>query len=306
MSPRLRACATLLLGVGLVAGCDDEPSTVAPEGLEVALAAGSAGGPQVESAIPTAIEAAITRTLPRVERLARARGVEVAPVLAHWLGNAGDATVGGTLVVFQDRGNKRIEIDKNTGVEWVPGDPRRGGRTNIQYAVSPVSAPPVSAAATEAAIDRAMATWNATTRCSDLLIEKTSIPLADIWHAAFVPLGPGVLAVTILFGFPDGSGGFTDLDGDRNIDYAFALILYSSDFSWAIDGNIDVETVALHEAGHGLSQDHFGKGFITLANGRVHLAPRAVMNAAYTGVQQSLTGTDLAGHCGLWGSWPNG
>ncbi len=31
----------------------------------------------------------------------------------------------------------------------------------------------------------------------------------------------------------------------------------------------------------------------------------AVMNAAYSGVQQGLAGTDSAGHCSIWGSWPN-
>ena len=63
--------------------------------------------------------------------------------------------------------------------------------------------------------------------------------------------------------------------------------------------------MALHETGHGLSQDHFGKLHLTTANGKFHFSPRAVMNAGYTGVQQVLTGSDNAGHCSIWSSWPN-
>ena len=84
-------------------------------------------------------------------------------------------------------------------------------------------------------------------------------------------------------------------------------IYYNSLFTWADDGvsNIDVETVALHEAGHGLSQAHFGKLIQTTSNGKFHFAPRAVMNAGYTGPQRALAGTDHAGHCSIWADWPN-
>lgn len=305
MLSRRHPRATLPLIAGFAVACGGEAPPTAPDAPPPALAARSAPQAQAEAAVEAGIEAAIRGLLPQVERLADSRGVDVAPVLAHWYGKLDEATLGGTLVVFEDRGNKQIRIDQHTGIEWVPNDPRRFGGTSIGYGVFPVAAPPLSAADTEAAIDRAMSTWGSNPRCSNLTIRKVPIPLADIWHAAFLPLGPGVLAVTILFAFIDSNGNFTDLDGDRNLDYALAVTFYSSDFSWAIDANIDVETVALHEAGHGLSQAHFGKGFITLANGRGHLAPRAVMNVVYTGVQQSLTGTDLAGHCSIWGSWPN-
>jgi hypothetical protein len=66
-----------------------------------------------------------------------------------------------------------------------------------------------------------------------------------------------------------------------------------------------VETVALHESGHGLSQAHFGKIFLTNAIGLVHFAPFAVMNPVITRQADELTGSDLAGHCSLWGSWPH-
>ena len=63
-------------------------------------------------------------------------------------------------------------------------------------------------------------------------------------------------------------------------------------FTWADDGvsHFDIETVALHEAGHGLSQGHFGKIHGTVANGKIHFSPRAVMNAAYSGVQRAPDG----------------
>ena len=138
---------------------------------------------------------------------------------------------------------------------------------------------------------------------------------ADITHGGFLagpffdalaPDGSGfILGVTFTFGFVDIAGNFTDIDNNGKLDTAFREIYYNDNFPWAINGNFDVETVALHEAGHGLSQAHFGEAFRTVSNGKLHFDPRAVMNAAYSGVQQSLAGTDNGGHCSIWGSWPN-
>jgi hypothetical protein len=36
-----------------------------------------------------------------------------------------------------------------------------------------------------------------------------------------------------------------------------------------------------------------------------HPTPLAVMNAGLAGVMQELFGTDIGGHCSLWGNWPN-
>ena len=132
---------------------------------------------------------------------------------------------------------------------------------------------------------------------------------ADVSHAGWLPgaffdaIAPGgsgfILGVTFTFTFTGG-----DTNNDGRADTAFREIYYNDNFFWAINGNIDVETVALHEAGHGLSQGHFGSLFLD-NNGNLHLAPAAVMNAAYTGVRQGLEGTDNGGHCSNWGSWPN-
>ena len=99
---------------------------------------------------------------------------------------------------------------------------------------------------------------------------------------------------------------FTDIDNNGRADTAFREIYYDPSFSWADDGtsDIDVETVALHELGHGLSQAHFGKVFVD-KKGNVKFAPKAVMNAVYVGPQPLLLGTDGAGHCANWASWPN-
>jgi hypothetical protein len=101
---------------------------------------------------------------------------------------------------------------------------------------------------------------------------------------------------------------FVDLDGDGKLDATFREIFYNDTFEWGIDVGtdpFDVETVALHEAGHGLSQGHFGKIFVTDANDKLHFAPFAVMNAAISRQAQELEGTDNGGHCSIWAHWPN-
>ena len=65
-----------------------------------------------------------------------------------------------------------------------------------------------------------------------------------------------------------------------------------------------METVALHEFGHGLSQAHFGT--VRLKNdGSLMASPRAVMNALYAGALRAPQGTDVGGHCSNWAAWPN-
>ncbi len=228
----------------------------------------------------------------------------------------------GQTVFFNNRGNRQL------AAHFVPGDPRRGGGTNITYMVDTTEGAidGLTTAQTTAAIDRAMATWDGA-NCSTIPIDGVVSPggdlgvieflnglggspniNADITHTGWLPggiLAPNVIAVTFTFVFINPDDSLTDIDNNNKADVAFREILYNDAFVWAINGNIDVETVALHEAGHGLSQAHFGKLFQTTQNGSFHFAPRAVMNAGYTGVQQGLSGTDSAGHCSIWGSWPN-
>ncbi|MCH7860473.1 MAG: hypothetical protein IH998_02015 [Proteobacteria bacterium] len=132
-------------------------------------------------------------------------------------------------------------------------------------------------------------------------------PAADIVHAGFgtivdpIFLPPPIIAAAFTFIFLPP----TDIDNNGKIDVALREIYYTFNFPWGINTNfpIDVETIALHEAGHGLSQAHFGTLFQTDKNGKFHFSPRAVMNAGYTGVQQQLARTDEGGHCSNWASW---
>jgi hypothetical protein len=233
-----------------------------------------------------------------------AEGASYRVAQAEWLND--DVDNGENVLLFGDVGNKKLDAD------WVPGDPRRGGRTNITYRINDAGgqAGSVTPAQSSPAIDRAMATWNGV-NCS--VIPITKLPgyagpfSADITHNGWVTgLPPGVLGVTFTFIFIAGPGGPpTDIDNNKYADVAARPIFYGQRPDWRINANIDVETVVLHEAGHGLSQAHFGKLFATTSNEKFHFAPRAVMNAGYTGVQQTIGDSDNAGHCANWANWPN-
>ena len=242
----------------------------------------------------------------------------------------GDGDEAGATVISKDLGNKQLAFD------FVPFDTRRtpwsgpvgGPNDDITYAVDMTgdAVPPIgglTGAATTAAIDAAMATWDAET-CSTLPI--TSNPdfgldlgfvafffingqggpaiVADIQHAGWRDLNfaPGVLGATFtLVFFP-----ITDIDNNGKGDTAFREIYYDPSFNWADDGvtNFDVEAVALHEAGHGLSQAHFGNIFVK-NDGSLLRAPAAIMNPFILGQTRTLLGTDVGGHCSNWAQWPN-
>ncbi len=239
-------------------------------------------------------------------------------------------------LTYKDEAGQTVYYNNRTkqlGHHWVPGDPRRGGGTNITWLSDQVdgAATAVSQAGTQAAMARAMETWD-DVNCSSIplvqlpdfgidwgyvqwIVGGGGIPgwYADITHAGwfsfFTVFGAGwgnVLGVTFTYVWVSG-GEYTDIDNNKKLDVAFREIYYNNDFTWGIntDSPIDVETVVLHETGHGLSQGHFGRIFRTEANGMLHFAPRAVMNAAYSGIQQELTGTDNGGHCSIWAHWPN-
>jgi len=242
---------------------------------------------------------------------------------AEYITSLDSANEVGQTVFFNNRGNKQLTA------HFVPADPRRGGASNITYIVDQTegAVDGLTTAQTTAAIDRAMVTWEGV-NCSNIPIVKlpdingldlgvvefqnglggSPFVFADVTHAGWLPggiLSPNVIGVTFTFIFINPDTSPTDIDNNKKADVAFREILYNNAFAWAINGNIDVETVALHESGHGLSQGHFGKAFVTNSNGKLHFSPLAVMNAAYSGVQQGLSGTDNAGHCSIWGSWPN-
>jgi hypothetical protein len=246
---------------------------------------------------------------------------------AEYLTPAESGQVGNT-IFFNDRGNKQLSAD------FVPGL-SLDGSDNVSYYVDQTRpSADLPAAVTSQAIDRAMATWE-NVKCSDLGLTKISSSLsissgfisailgfggstdyvADLVHAGWLPapffdaLAEGgstfILGVTFTIIFTDDDGNPVDTNNDGKIDVAWREIYYNDAFTWRDGGHYDVETIALHEAGHGLSQGHFGKAFLDNGKGKVHFAPRAVMNAAYSGIQRTINGTDNGGHCSIWANWPN-
>jgi hypothetical protein len=234
----------------------------------------------------------------------------------------------GKTIYFRDVGNKQLEAD------FVPGQ-SLDGTDNVSFYVDqtrPSAVLPVEA--TTAAIVRAMNTWDGVT-CSDLgmyqVPSSSTIKTgfisallgyggsgdytADVVHSGWLPasffdaIAPDgstyILGVTFTIIFTDDAGNPTDIDNNKKADVAWRETYYNDAFTWKIGNHYDVETIALHESGHGLSQAHFGKAFVDNGSGKLHFAPRAVMNAAYSGIQTSIEKTDNAGHCSNWASWPN-
>ena len=265
--------------------------------------------------------------------------------VVEYITSGHDEQIGRT-VFFKFTGDKRLEE------HFVPGDPRRGGLTDISWINDWSEGSTTSGlgpAQTAAAIRRAMETWNLQKCATIPLIDfgDTNLDLgvvqyilnfggstsvaADITHAGWVPpeffdtLVPGggdlILAVTFTFWFVDLNGDITDIDGNGLLDVSFREIYYNDSQNWGIDAPVwgpppnvpnsppqppvDVETIALHEIGHGLSLDHWGKAFQDAGNGMVHLAPFALMNPVLWALQQDLEGTDMAAFCGVWSSWPS-
>lgn len=245
---------------------------------------------------------------------------------AQYLASGESGQIGRT-VYFNDVGNKQLEED------FVPGLSLDETDAISYYIDETRPSDDLPVAVTSAAIDRAMQTWDGV-KCSTLgLFRVPSDPsistgfvsalfgfggsfdyVADLVHAGWLPadffdlLAPDgsefILGVTFTIIFTDDDGNPVDTDGNGKVDVAWREIYYNDAFLWADGNHYDVETIALHESGHGLSQAHFGKAFTTNSNGKLHFAPRAVMNAAYSGIQTEIKGSDNGGHCSNWASWP--
>lgn len=231
----------------------------------------------------------------------------------------------GRTLIFGDYGNKQLSVDFSPLLKL-------NGTTDISYYINLLDlTEDVSNSTTEDAVQRAANTWEAV-NCSEIGLYRipssdrfgiiatlfgfggfTPDYIADVNHVGWMPgsffdlLAPGgsnfILGVTFTFIFVDGNGEPLDTNGDGKIDSALAEIYYNDNFPWNDGEDFDIETVALHEMGHGLSQAHFGKGFIK-NSGEIQISPRAVMNAIYFGSLATLQGTDNAGHCGIWEGWP--
>lgn len=261
--------------------------------------------------------------------------IEVIPYMAEYF-TVGNSDEVGNTIFFNSRGNNQLLAD-------FPIDPWYldliDGTNDISYYVdnSRPSDDIKNVSVSNAAIDRAMNTWGGVNCANGLaIIERPYNPalktgvfagerfrppyidpvigwVADVVHAGWMPPNffnlffPGgsenILGVTITY--------ITGLDEDNNgkPDVWFREIYYNDYFKWG-NGGYDVETVALHETGHALSQSHFGKAFArgtdpTDPKWKFHFAPRAVMNASYSGIQTNIRKTDNRTHCNIWGEWPN-
>lgn len=266
-------------------------------------------------------------------------GINARLYTVQYITTADSGQFGGTIFA-RNVGNKQL------GSHWVPGDPRRYGVNDIFWTTDQVDESSwVPLKDSTAAIDRAMNTWQGVS-CS--AIPLTNVPdygfdwgyvqwslnlggypgwLADITHAGWLPapffdsIAPPngseyILGATFTFIWTE-DGTPTDIDRNGNYDVAFREIYYNDAFEWSTEGpawydpEVDVETIALHEVGHGLSQAHFGKMFVDASDpeppysiSHLHFAPRAVMNSVYWDAQRELLSSDVGGHCSIWASWP--
>lgn len=229
----------------------------------------------------------------------------------------------GRTIFFMNVGHKKLASDFVPDLAY-----SLDGTTDITYYIDenrPSLDLPIIQ--TTPAIQRAMATWDNLT-CSNLNMfqlpysgVQTGFVAAllgfggsfdyfgDIMHCGWLPReffdildvdgGDYILGVTFTIIFTD-----SDFDKNKKADVAWREIYYNDNFSWRIGDHYDVETIALHEAGHGLSQGHFGQAFLDEGSDKLHFSPRSVMNAAYSGIQINIEKTDKAGHCSNWGNWP--
>ena len=328
----------LVLAVVLVGCMTDEPGVPAPTS--------STSGPlmlQKKAAAPAAVTSGLTGAdmLTALNVQLAEQGQACRVLMMEYITSPRSDQVG-TTIFSKDVGNKQLSA------HWVPFDPNRRGDRYITYAIDHTEGTAtggVTAAQTEASIDHAMGTWNSQT-CSTIPIVKVDLGNLDLgyvqyltgfggvpgWGADITDAGwlPGaffdviatdgsqyILGVTFTFIWTDG-GNPTDIDNNGKADVAFREIYYNNAFAWSISGpewydpEIDVESIVLHETGHGLSQAHFGKMFVDASDKEppysikhLHFAPRAVMNAVYWDTQRQLLGPDVGGHCSIWASWPN-
>ena len=223
---------------------------------------------------------------------------------------------------------------------WVAGDPRRAADgNNITYLVDQsdgATASGLTNAQTEAALDRALTTWN-----GDKCLKKTNIIkradsgadpdifdsffgfggfgdpfLADIVEAGWLPKaffdavggpggGNGILAFSVSFIFTDDLGNPTDINGDNNLDTALNEVYYNDNFGnpgGTRAGNpwgINILLPGIDVETVGLHENGHSLGI-----GHFGPPPDAVMNPVYAGIRQTPLAIDDAGMCAVWGSWP--
>ena len=239
--------------------------------------------------------------------------------------------------IGQGRPSNRIHAQE---FRWVANDPRRlADGENITYLVDQsdgATASGLTNAQTEAAIDRAMNTWDANRCFSRVDIVKRADTgadpdifdsffgfgalgnpfLADITNAGWLPRaffeavggpggGRGILAFSVSFIFVDDDGNPTDINGDNRLDTALNEVYYNNTFGQAGTdraGNpwgINVPLPGIDVETVALHENGHSLGV-----GHFGPPPAAVMNPVYAGIRHAPLAVDSSGMCSVWASWP--
>lgn len=223
---------------------------------------------------------------------------------------------------------------------WVAGDPRRlADGDNITYLVDQsdgTTASGLTSAQTEAALDRAMDTWQAERCLKKLDLVKRADSgadpdifdafygfggfgdpfLADIVEAGWLPRaffeavggpggGRGILAFSVTFIFVNGDGSPTDVNGDNYLDSALNEVYYNDNFGNS-GGDRAGNPWGINIALPGIDVETVAlhENGHSLELGHFGPPPVAVMNPVYGGIHHSPLSIDHAGMCAVWGSWP--
>jgi Matrixin len=223
---------------------------------------------------------------------------------------------------------------------WVANDPRRlADGEKLTYLVDEsdgATASGVSSAQTEAAIDRALTTWQAQQclRKVDIVKRPDSGAdpdifdfffgfgglgdpfLADIVEAGWLPRaffeavggpggGRGILAFTVTFIFVDDNNVPTDINGDRYLDTALAEVYYNDNFGTP-GGDRANNPWGINVALPGIDVETVALHENGHALGIGHFGPPpvAVLNPVYGGIRHQPFPIDNAGMCAVWASWP--
>jgi hypothetical protein len=226
---------------------------------------------------------------------------------------------------------------------WVANDARRLAQgTDITYLVvdggrfGGRTASGLSPSETEAAIDRAMTTWNnhsclttvnlvkrPTTRDDVTIFDsffgfgRAGNPFAaDIVNAGWYPRdyfeavggeggGRGILAFSVTFIFTNPDGSPTDIDGNNYLDTALNEVYYNDTFGDRKDdraGNpwgINIQLPGIDVETVALHENGH-----SLELGHFGPPPDAVMNPVYAGIRHTPLPADDAGMCNVWDTWP--
>jgi hypothetical protein len=112
----------------------------------------------------------------------------------------------------------------------------------------------------------------------------------------------------------------SDVNGDRKHDLVATEVYFNRDWNYVTDDEdlantlfyIDVESIVLHELGHALGMDHFGRYEVVLdQDGNfvdLILNPHSLstMNTSNYLQKRDLSGSDAASFCGLYADWGAG